>query len=227
MRVLLIEDDTRLGENIRLNLELRSMQVSLASTVSSAKRYLHSTSFDVFLIDLDLPDGSGFDICQIVRNKFKDSIIFILTAKLGEQAALKGLQLGADDYLRKPIGMKELAFRIEKACSEDERILAKSRYGKLVVDHDLRKVFYAGQDLSLGNKEFEIFKVFLSYPERIFSRRQILDNIELDMSLGERTVDSHISHLRAKLSAVNSSEFVIESVYAQGYRLKMRPKVDE
>jgi DNA-binding response OmpR family regulator len=219
-QILIIEDDRRLGENLKVNLELRQYSVDLAPNLQAARGLLQTQRYDACLIDVELPDGNGLDFCQAVRALDPEIPIIMITARIEESAALSGLQAGADDYVRKPFGTKELALRLEKLLQRRPRLTPKLCLEELVIDLDTRKASYAGRDMELGKKELELLQVFMANPGRVFSRDALLQLIDREHFLQGRTIDSHISHLRKKLSAVGCQSFRISSVYGEGYRLE-------
>jgi len=219
-RILVIEDDRRLGENLKVNLELRQYEVDLAPHLQAARMLLQKTSYDACLIDVELPDGSGLEFCQAVRALDPAIPIIMITARIEESAALLGLQAGADDYVRKPFGTKELALRLEKLLHRRPRITPKLNFEELEIDLDSRKASYAGIEMELGKKELELLQVFIANPGRVFSRDALLQLIDRENFLQGRTIDSHISHLRKKLSAAGCQTLRISSVYGEGYRFE-------
>ncbi len=219
-RILIIEDDRRLGENLKVNLELRQYTVELAPHLNAARTSLQSGTFDACLMDVELPDGSGLEFCKAVRALDPLVPIIMITARVDETSALSALQGGADDYVRKPFGIRELALRLEKLLQKRPRLTPKLAFEQLEIDLDTRRASYAGQDLDLGKKELEILQVFLANPGRLFSRDALLQLIDRDSFLQGRTVDSHISHLRKKLTQVGCTHLRIASVYGEGYRFE-------
>jgi DNA-binding response OmpR family regulator len=217
--ILLLEDDKRLGETIRLNLELRNFKVTLCSHVQTARDAIKVQTFAAYLLDIELPDGDGIELCGLIRARDPEAPILLITARTDEQNALRGLSAGADDYIRKPFGLRELALRLEKMLLKYRRVQPKLQVGQLELCLDQRQALYAGRDLQLGRKEFELLRLFVGHPDRVYSRHMLLDSLQGEQ-LQDRTIDSHISHLRRKLAQAGCQDLHIVSVYGEGYRLK-------
>jgi DNA-binding response OmpR family regulator len=221
-RILIVEDDERLGEHLKLNLELRDYTVNLASSAETAKALICEEIFVACLLDVELPDGDGLELCRLVRMHDPSLPILMISARHEESIVVKGLDLGADDYLRKPFGMRELAVRLEKLIAKHRRSPEELMLGGLRLDYDKRQAFYKDQDLSLSRREYRLLVIFANYPGRVYTRAQLVDAVHGEENIQERTIDSHISHIRAKLRAQACEEIQIYSVYGSGYRLEVR-----
>ena len=221
-RILLVEDDTRLGDSIKSNLELRGYQVTLCRNAKNAREMLLKENFSAGLLDIELPDGDGISLCQAMRLKDPSLPILIITARSDENTALESLSAGADDHIRKPFGLRELALRLEKLIHRRSRLTPTLKQGELILDLDERKALYRERDLHLSRKEFALLRIFLENAGRLMQRSQLLNAMEGEDILQDRTIDSHISHLRKKLQQGGCEELTLSSVYGEGYRLILR-----
>lgn len=219
--ILLVEDDPVLGRGLSVNLSLEKFQVEWVSDLSSALKQLQTRSFDLVLLDLGLPDGSGFDLLKTVREKDLQTPIVILTAKTDEDSVVQGLQLGANDYVKKPFGDRELLARIRTAMRQQStQSQDELSFEKLVLLKNVRRVFYDEVPLDVTPKEFETLAYFLKNAEAVITREALLGVIDKDGNLFDRTVDSHISHIRTRLRKAGVKNIQISSVYGVGYRLE-------
>jgi DNA-binding response OmpR family regulator len=221
-RVLLVEDDKRLGDSVKSNLELRGYAVSLCRTTASARELLLQENFAAGILDIELPDGDGIALCEAMRLKDPELPILIITARSDENTALASLGAGADDHIRKPFGLRELALRLEKLIQKRSRITPVLRVGELVLDLDEKKALFHQQDLGLSRKEFLLLRIFLENRDRLLTRSQLVNAMEVEEIVQDRTIDSHISHLRKKLLQLQCDEISITSVYGEGYRLVVK-----
>ncbi len=221
-RILLVEDDTRLGDHIRSNLELRGYQVLLCRSAGSARQAWQQENFTAGVLDIELPDGDGITLCQAMRLKDPSLPILIITARSDENTALASLTAGADDHIRKPFGLKELALRLEKLIQRQSRMIPTLKQGELVLDLEEKRASLQGKDLQLSRKEFVLLRIFLQNAGRLLNRTQLLNAMEGEEILQDRTIDSHISHLRKKLQLAGCQDLSLSSVYGEGYRLVIK-----
>jgi DNA-binding response OmpR family regulator len=221
-RVLLVEDDKRLGDSVKSNLELRGYAVTLCRTASSAREALLKENFAAGVLDIELPDGDGIALCEAMRLRDPELPILIITARPDENTALASLGAGADDHIRKPFGLRELGLRLEKLIQKRSRLTPLLRLGDLVLDLDDKKALFRQRDLGLSRKEFLLLRIFLENPDRLLTRGQLVNAMEGEEILQDRTIDSHISHLRKKLQQGLCDEVSITSVYGEGYRLLVK-----
>lgn len=219
--ILIAEDDLRLGENIKLNLELRGHQVDHTSSVSEAKALMSQNRYEALLLDIELPDGDGLDLCRIFRTKDAEIPILVISARHEESLVVRGLDWGADDYIRKPFGMKELAARLDRLIGKHRRGSQSIAIGELVLDLDHKTARFAQNELNLSRREFDLLRVFVNYPKRVYSRTQLVEALAYSEDIQERTIDSHLSHLRGKLRQAGCRHIKIGSVYGSGYRLEL------
>lgn len=219
--IFLLEDDPIVGKAIQLQLELESYKVEWAQSLAEAKRRAPSLqNVDLFLLDVNLPDGDGFEFCQWLQREDLKSPVIFLTARTDEESVVRGFNEGANDYVRKPFGNKELLLRIRNQLSDKKATLDLVRFAGLTLIKN-QQILKNGEALiSLNRREFEILTVFFEQPETIVTREQLIDRLASGDEIYDRTVDSHISHIRAKLNKNGVKEVKINSVYGQGYRLE-------
>lgn len=219
--IFLLEDDPLVGKAIQLQLELESFKVEWAQSLSEARLKMKSLeSADLYLLDINLEDGNGYEFCQWLRSHdFKKPVIF-LTARTDEESVLKGFDNGASDYIRKPFSQKELQIRIKNQLADRQASLETVRFAGLTLIKN-QQVLKSGESLiSLNRRELEVLTTFFERPETIVTREQLIERLSAGDEIFDRTVDSHISHIRAKLQKNGVKEIRINSVYGQGYRLE-------
>lgn len=221
-RILVVEDEPSIRDTIQYALESDGAEVVCHGTGGEALARLAAESFDLVVLDVGLPDGSGFDVCRRLRERQGVPVVF-LTARSGEIDRVVGLELGGDDYVTKPFSPRELAARVRA-------ILRRTRAGapppdgaapRFVVDAARFVIRYAGVALDLSRTEYRLLAALVARPGRVFSRAQLMDAAweEPDASM-ERTVDTHIKSLRAKLRAVEPEPDPIRTHRGFGYSLE-------
>lgn len=221
-RILLLEDDPVLGKGLQVHLETAGYQVEWQTHLAKARDSESQSQFDLLLLDVNLPDGSGFDLCREVRKGGSRLPILMLTARSDEDSVVAGFESGANDYIRKPFSNRELLARIQSHLKEpfarDEQI----RCGPVLVLVDQRKVMIDGQDMEFNRREFDIFVHLIKSPGAILSREQLITAIDSADNILDRTIDSHFSHIRARLKKKGVQKVAIRSVYGVGYTLEMQ-----
>ncbi|MFO7648511.1 MULTISPECIES: response regulator [Halomonas] len=176
---------------------------------------------DLVLLDLMLPGTDGLTLCREIRQRWPAIAVVMLTARVEEVDRLLGLELGADDYICKPFSPREVVARVKAVLrrSQAARDPATAGGSNLVLDEEGWRALADGQDLGLTAVEFQLLKVMMHAPGRIFSRDQLMDHMYRDHRIvSERTVDSHVKKLRRKISEVWPEREVIRSVYGVGYK---------
>ncbi|MGN0480283.1 MAG: response regulator transcription factor [Lachnospiraceae bacterium] len=222
-RILIVEDDYYLQKNIRALLENEGYSVKVASNVSEAQNIINQVDIDLYLLDIMLPDGSGYQVCSHIRRN-SDSPIIMLSAKDDEESVVKGLDQGADDYVGKPFKPKELMSRIRanlrRNISNTGNSLLKVK--NLCIDMERLTVEKNGEKLELRNKEFELLKVLMQNKGRVFSRNMLLEIVwdnEGDF-IENNTLSVTMKRLREKLGCDTDGEDYIETLRGIGYRFK-------
>lgn len=227
-RVLIIEDDELIAELERDYLEANGYETKLAFDGETGEKLAKTEHFDTILLDVMLPSKNGFDICRELRKKMKLPIIMV-TAKKEEIDKIRGLGLGADDYLVKPFSPAKLVARVKshihihKILSDtqpkEEREMEKIiTYGKLKIYTKSRRVYLDNQEIILVNKEFELLLFLAENPNLVFSKDILFDRVWGMDSMGDAaTVTVHINRLRDKLGKGTEKTQFIETVWGAGY----------
>jgi len=222
--ILIVEDEPSVAENILYALRTEGLEPEWVSTGQEALGRLRAEGFDLVVLDVGLPDGSGFDVCKELRGFSKVPVIF-LTARSDEIDRVVGLEIGADDYVTKPFSPRELAARVRavlRRSGDAEPDAVRSLPGlPFRIDTDRQRILYFEQPLPLTRLEFRLLEVLLRKPGRIYSRDLLMSLAwdEPDASL-DRTVDAHVKSLRAKLRAVRDDVEAIVTHRGVGYTLK-------
>jgi DNA-binding response OmpR family regulator len=219
-QILLVEDDPMIGQTLALSLPYRGYDLKVAENIAKATALLGTVHFDLILLDVQMPDGSGFDLCRMIREKDALVPILMLSARTDEPSVIKGLSLGADDYIRKPFGLGELTARMDRLAGRkllQEKILS---YRMIMIDQRDRSVQIGGQAIHLGKKEYLILCFLVQRGGEVVTREEILDHLSDDSEMFDRTIDSHLSHLRKKMREIAGSLVRIQPVYGVGYRLE-------
>jgi DNA-binding response OmpR family regulator len=219
---LLVEDDPILGAGIKMNLEIEKYQVSWVKDLTSAREMSNQNQYDLIILDIGLPDGNGLNFCRELRTGGSHFPIIMLTALADEDSVVAGLSAGANDYIRKPFGNRELVARIKTALREPSGRGDQLRFGKIVILKDQRRVQVDDKSVDFNRREFDILTYLVNHGDNIVSRENLLQFLDRDGEILDRTLDSHISHIRAKLKKADVTSVSIASVYGIGYRLEQR-----
>tara|TARA_B110000908_G_scaffold65171_1_gene79122 strand:+ start:577 stop:1263 length:687 start_codon:yes stop_codon:yes gene_type:complete len=218
--ILLVEDEKPIREMVFFALDGNEYKVVNAVNGRQASEYLNTHTPDLILMDWMLPDVSGLEMVRrIKRDEVLSSIpVIMLTAKTEEQNKVEGLDAGADDYITKPFSVKELSARIRAAIrrsgSNDKNCLSN---GVLILDLDKHTILINDNELDAGPTEFKLLEFFMSHPEKVYSRAQLLDFVwGRSKFVEERTVDVHILRLR-KLLKPHGCDKMIQTVRGYGY----------
>lgn len=220
-RVLLIDDDRKLQELISSFLGQNGFQVTAALDGTLGLAALDSGAFDAVLLDLMLPGMDGLEVCKRIRAKSRVPVL-MLTAKGDETDRVVGLELGADDYIPKPFGPRELLARLRAVLrrSSPEAVSEQLTVGALAVDLGSRAVTWQSRPVELTGIEFDVLVALARRAGRVVPRDALLTEAgRTDTTVGERTVDVHISHLRQKLGDDPRSPRLIKTVRGVGYVL--------
>ena len=221
-RILIVEDDPQIAKSLKINLKFSGYETYGASTIQEAWELLKNEHFDLMCLDIGLPDGNGLDLCQKIRNEGNDIPVLFLSARTDEATVVKGINCGADDYLRKPFGIEELKVRMNKILKKFTLPSTSINFGDLTIDPVKRVVTVMEKIVQLGRKELEILFLLAKREGDIVSRENILNALYDNADMYDRTVDSHMSHLRRKLREVAGPSLQINSVYGLGYRLEWK-----
>jgi two-component system alkaline phosphatase synthesis response regulator PhoP len=219
-KVLVVDDDVKTVELVKLYLERDGYQVLTAYDGIEALRLAREGGPDLIVLDLMLPDIDGLEVCRVLRNE-SDVPIIMLTARTTDQDKLTGLGLGADDYVTKPFSPKELVARIWAVLRRlpGERGPEEIKHGELSMNFTKHEVAFAGKPLDLTSVEFKLLGVLAKEPGRVFSRANLIEEaLGYDFEGFDRTIDVHILNLRRKLEPDPSHPRYIKTVYGVGYK---------
>ncbi len=221
-RILVVEDEPAIQELLTLTLSEAGHHALIAGTASEAYQHTQDVLPDLILLDWLLPGMSGLELARKFRSQTRTQSIpiIMLTAKAQEQDKLAGLESGADDYIVKPFSTRELNARIKAVLRRRAPQVAgdKVEAGKLALDPETHRVTSGDSDIHMGPTEFKLLHFFMTHPERVYSRIQLLDHVWGDhVFIEERTVDVHIRRLRAALEETGHDELV-QTVRGVGYR---------
>jgi DNA-binding response OmpR family regulator len=216
MRILLVEDETAIAEPLAEGLAREGFSVEWAATAAEA---LAAPGVDLVLLDLRLPDGDGLDVCRQLRQR-SDVPIIVVTARGEEADRVVGLELGADDYVVKPFGLRELIARIRavaRRTSGRQTAHSPLKVGDLEVDVRSRRAVLDGRELELTPKEFDLLAVLARDPGAVVDRRRLRQEVWETSWLGSsKTIDVHVASLRRKLGDPGW----VETVRGVGFRLR-------
>lgn len=218
-RITVVEDETAIRELIRLNLELAGYEVQEAKDGLEALNLIRNDRPDLVLLDIMMPKMDGYTLLEELKKD--QAAVICLTAKDSLQDKVKGLEMGADDYITKPFESMELLARVKavlrRTGNEDDQLVPKSvSYRDIVLDPEQHRVSKNGEEVPLTLKEFELLAYLIEHKGNVLTREQLLSQIwGYDYEGNTRTVDMHVQRLRTKLDLDT-----IKTVYKVGYRLE-------
>jgi len=219
--ILIIEDEIAQAQILQYNLEAEGYVVKHAATAEDGLYMAKEDIPDLIILDWMLPDLAGIEVCrQIKAGSVTKSIpVIMLTARGTEDDKVRGLNVGADDYMVKPHSIKELIARIKANLRKSGADETELSYGDIVLNTETHRVKRGGGNIKLGPTEFKLLQTFLKRPQRVYSRSQLLDLVwGKDIYVDERTVDVHIGRLRKALSK-NGKKNMIRTIRSAGYAL--------
>jgi two-component system phosphate regulon response regulator PhoB len=221
LRVLIVEDEKALAEILEYNFKKEGFAVDTASDGEIALDKIIFKAPDLIILDWMLPKLSGIELCKKVRSnkKIKNIPIIMLTARGEEEDRLKGLEMGADDYVTKPFSINELLARAKAVLKRIRPIFAEEEviFEDIKINIGTHKVFRNSKEIKLGPTEFNLLRFFMENISRVFSRQQLLNHVwKHDALVEPRTVDVHVRRLRKSLNAGNQKDF-IRTVRSAGY----------
>lgn len=229
-RILIVEDDADISMVEEAYLESAGFETKIIAEGSSVGALLEKEQFDLILLDLMLPGKSGYEICREIRDQI-DIPILMVTARTESVDKIRGLGLGADDYIAKPFDPAELVARVHANLRQYERVqkkIPKEKNGEPeeIKIHDLRilvnswKVYKREREIKFPNREFEILKFFAMNPNIVFSKEQIFEKIwGYDYVGDSATVMVHINRIREKIEDDSKNPKILETIWGAGYRL--------
>ena len=225
-RILVVEDESAIAELVAINLRHAGFEVAVAADAEQAQAEVDAVVPDLVILDWMLPGQSGLQLARRWRGQARTRAlpVIMLTARVLDADKVTGLDAGADDYLTKPFSPTELMARIRAVLrrKSPEALDSPVEVGPLRLDPATHRVSGHGQEVKMGATEFKLLHFFLSHPERVHSRTQLLDKVWGDhVFIEERTIDVHVKRLREALTPVRCAH-LIETVRGAGYRLSGR-----
>lgn len=221
-RILIIEDEPDLVLGLRNNLEYEGYEVITAQDGEQGLNLACQERPDLILLDVMLPRLSGLDVCRELRSRRMQTPIIMLTARGQEIDKVIGLEIGADDYVTKPFGLRELLARIHvqlRRSSRQETETGAYRFGAIELDFNKHQAFKHGQPLDLSAREFELLKYFIAHRGETVTREQLLDEVwGYDNFPLTRTVDNHVARLRQKIEENPAEPQHIITMHRVGYK---------
>ncbi len=227
-RILIIEDEDSIADLEKDYLELSDFQVTIENDGMSGLKTAITEEWDLLILDLMLPGVDGFEICKKIRES-RNMPIIIVSAKKDDIDKIRGLGLGADDYMTKPFSPSELVARVKAHLSRYERLVHSGvsendiiEIRGLRIDRTARRVWVNGEEKQFTTKEFDLLTFLASNPDRVFSKDEIFRNIWDMDSIGDiATVTVHIKKIREKVEADSSNPQYIETIWGVGYRFRV------
>ncbi len=220
-KILVVDDKANVRTLVREYLTEQGFQVATADNGQNALYNARHEKPDLILLDIMMPEMDGYEFIRAYRKESETPII-LLTAKLEESDKVIGLELGADDYVTKPFGMRELVARINTVLRRAGKAPTPSRVlraADIVLDHDTHSVRVRDQDVRLTPSEFDLLAILMSSPGRVFSRVELLDALQGTTFEGiARTIDQHVRNLRAKIEDNPAEPEYVQTVFGVGYR---------
>ncbi|WP_437717533.1 response regulator transcription factor [Sorangium sp. So ce448] len=224
-KVLVVEDEPAIAESIAYFLRRDGFAATVATTLAAAEREIDKA--DLIILDLMLPDGSGFDLIGQARRSAARAAIIVLSSRDSEADRVAALETGADDYVTKPFSPREIVARVRAVLRRAARpspSAAAPAPLPLVVDESTRRAYVSGQKVDLTRVEFDLLACMLAAPGRVFTRAQLIDRVWGDgFAITDRTIDSHVKGLRKKVVEAGGDADLIETVRGVGYRVADKP----
>lgn len=222
--LLIVEDEPKIARLMSDYLETHGFDVTTLGDGNAVMPWLEEQQPALMLLDLMLPGQDGLTLCRSIRERYPQIAIIMVTAKVEEVDRLLGLELGADDYICKPFSPREVVARVKavlrrSTAAESAEASTDNPDAPVHLDEDGWQAMAGGQDLGLTAVEFQLLRVMMRAPGRIFSREQLMDHMYRDNRIvSERTVDSHVKKLRKKINEILPEREIIRSVYGVGYK---------
>ncbi len=232
IHILVVEDDENIRTGLIDTLESEGYRATPAVDGKEALDLFAAETFDLVLLDIMMPEVSGYDVCRAIRSQNPDVPVIMLTAKGEEIDKVIGLQLGADDYITKPFGVHELLARISAVLRRSQRKVEKPKeepkgpdhfsFGEAEIDARQYKVRIGETLFDLSARELQLLKFFHAHPNEVLSRNRILNAVwGIEYSGTTRTLDQHVAQLRKKVEADPTQPRYLKTVYGVGYRFEI------
>lgn len=235
--ILVIEDESSIADNITYALSAEGFNCSWVNVAADGLSLLKKGTFSLVILDVGLPDISGFEVCKQIRQSSDIPIIF-LTARGDEIDRVVGLEIGGDDYVVKPFSPRELVARVKvilkrrPLASSNRNVVGDSALNAdvaaelFIIDDEKRRITYQHTSLDLTSYEYGILQLLLSHPERVFTREQLMNAVwSTPEESFDRAVDTHIKTIRAKLRAINPQDHSLTTHRGVGYSLQLSSHV--
>lgn len=227
-RILIIEDEESIAELEKDYLELSGFEVSIQNDGESGLKEALETEVDLVLLDLMLPGVDGFEICRQIREK-KNTPIIMISAKKDDIDKIRGLGLGADDYMTKPFSPSEMVARVKAHLTRYERLIGSGSVENevieirgLKIDKTARRVYLNGEEKIFTTKEFDLLAFLAQNPNHVFTKEELFNKIWEQESFGDNaTVTVHIKKIREKIEYSTAKPQYIETIWGVGYRFKV------
>jgi DNA-binding response OmpR family regulator len=229
-KILIVEDDLSIAELEKDYLELEGFEVEICSNGVAGLNALKTNEYDLLILDVMLPKIDGFTILRTIREE-KDIPVLLVSAKKEDIDKIKGLSLGADDYITKPFNPSELVARVKSHIRNYERIKGKFKENLksdtiiirgLEIKKDSRQIFVNGVEVNLPQKEFDLLLHLAENPNRVFSKDELFEKVwGFDAITDNATVTVHVCRVREKIETSTSEPQYIETVWGAGYRLRV------
>jgi len=221
VRVLVVEDEAPMAGVLRRGLEEEGLAVDVASTAQDGAWFAEENEYDAIVLDLVLPDGTGFDVLSELRKMGRWAPVLFLTARDAVEDRVRGLDFGADDYLTKPFAFEELLARLRalmrRGAKERPSVL---RVGDLVLDPATREVRRGDTSISLTAKEFALLEFFMRYPDRVIPKAELIDHVwDFAFDSDSNVVEVYVGYLRQKIDRP-FGRGTLQTVRGAGYRLR-------
>lgn len=222
-RLLLVEDDEAIALGLEYSLRQENYEVIVCNDVTTAKNVIMNDDFDIALLDISLPDGNGFELCKLLKER-KDVPVIFLTARDDEGSVVMGLDIGGDDYITKPFRIRELQSRIRSVLRRTEKKPSENQilhYGNVEVNIAEGKVRRKGEDLFLTALEYRLFLTLINNEGKIITRNQLLESI-WDVSgefVNDNTLTVYIKRLREKIEDDPQNPTIIKTERGLGYKI--------
>ncbi len=220
-RILIVEDDNLLNKMLTYNLASEGYETTSVLNARTAAEKLNGNEYDLVLLDINLPDGNGYDLCRLVKPDYPDTVVIFLTANDQESDQIRGYEVGAVDYITKPfsIGALQRKIRAMFAMLEHHRP-AKDIYddGGLFLDFSEQTASLNGKSLSLSSMEFKMLNLFCKNPKQVLTRGQLLERLwdTEENYVDEHTLTTTVSRIRSKIEA--DGQAYIKTIYGMGYQ---------
>ena len=230
-RILLLEDDLSLINGLSFAFKKQGYELTIARTLKEAEMLWGDDKYELLVLDVSLPDGTGFEFCEKVRQVSKVPIIF-LTASDEEMSIIMGLDIGGDDYITKPFEAMELIARVNSNLRRYNQILALKEnrnlnnnqqrlvVGGLELDKFTKEVFVNDRGVRLTAKEFQILELLMSYPGRVYSAEEIYEAVWKEEAINTETIMVHVRKLREKIEANPKKPEYLKVVWGIGYKIE-------